>query len=149
MLFERATWWWWWWWWCRLHYACVPRKRLPFYFFVSNSTNNHPILTIFTCADVAYTPVGQKTAHLILAHNFGKCWPIFKSLSPRDWAVRWGVMGTLATVSLHIYCWVRRWKNFEMSYLAKLWARVGCAVTFDSRGIITLPFVLWLLLNGK
>jgi len=32
-------------------------------------------------------PLSQKTGHLILAHNFGKCWPIFKILLPSHWAV--------------------------------------------------------------
>ena len=38
-------------------------------------------------SEICIYPVSKKTGHLILAHNFGKCWPIFKILSLSDSAV--------------------------------------------------------------
>ena len=34
-----------------------------------------------------FTQCSDKNTHLILAHNFGKCWPIFKILTHSDSAV--------------------------------------------------------------
>jgi len=57
-------------------------RRTQYQLLASNAVRNNMQTVYEKYSAFHYIPWVKKTGQSILAHNFGKCWPIFKILSP-------------------------------------------------------------------